>query len=134
LKHYLIILFTLILSVSVFGQSCSIPIVAFGIREHYITPLIDCYIDSEEINKGGPNPFTPTHAEVDSAEMGLRRNDSLKILLDWRYVRNYRGFINEKEHKTLGLYFYNKPGENGIATTGGPQGVYFDLVAKIFYY
>jgi hypothetical protein len=108
--------------------------------EHYVSNYCDCYIDSTIKNESQPTPFTPTHSEVDSAEVALRRtrlniwgilNSTGDSLKDYNnklnlYIRIYRGYYTEDGDKILWI-------DADFEDQNATWVIYYDLKTKEFY-
>jgi len=81
--------------------------------------------------------FTPTHAQIDTAEVAIRlridtRNppsnmhDLVRLGLD-QFERHYHGTINKDGHKELRIHGVNKSNPNEVWVT------YYDLTTNKLY-
>jgi hypothetical protein len=126
----LLILVALVLSGSIFGQK----------RQHYVNKDCYCYIDSADKYEGYDRPFTPTHANIDSAEKALRLNyDSSSNMSFTMYyssnTRYYSGYYDSIGQRILCIYgnFKKGPGYDPLKKNASKWMVNFNLDTKKFY-
>ncbi|HXP53067.1 MAG TPA: hypothetical protein VN922_24195 [Bacteroidia bacterium] len=111
-------------------------LMAFGQKaEHYMENECDCFIypGGNDTTKS----FTPTHAQIDTAEAAIRlriemRNppgnmrDLVRLGLD-QFERHYHGTINKDGHKELRIHGVNKSNPDEVWVT------YYDLTTNKLY-
>jgi hypothetical protein len=115
----------LFLSSSVFGQKV----------EHYTGNECDCFI-----YPGGNDTtktYTPTHAEIDTAEAAIRRRlgmknppNNLREIVELgleNFERHYHGTLSKAGHKELRIHGVNKGNPNEVWVT------YYDLTTGKLY-
>jgi hypothetical protein len=130
MKHGIVfLLLSIVLSGSAFGQK----------RQHYVSENCFCYIDSADKNEGYIKPFTPTHANIDSAERALRidYDSSSNMSFTMHYSSNtryYSGYYDSVGQRVLCIYgnFKIGPGYDPLKKHASKWTVNFNLDTKTF--
>jgi len=103
--------------------------------EHYTERECDCYIYPG--GNDSTKTYTPTHAEIDTAENAIRRkmemknpprnmNELINLGLE-SFERHYHGTINKNGHLELRIHGVNKANPNEVWVT------YYDLTTGKLY-